>query len=84
MSNPDLILMDEISLGLAPIIVKEIYQVVREIAQTGTTVILVEQDVNRGLREADRFYCLLEGRVSLAGNPADVSKTDISKAYFGV
>lgn len=84
MSNPDLILMDEISLGLAPIIVKEIYQVVREIAQTGTTVILVEQDVNRGLRESDRFYCLLEGRVSLAGNPADVSKTDISKAYFGV
>lgn len=84
MSNPDLLLMDEISLGLAPIIVKEIYAVVREIVQTGTTVILVEQDVNRGLREADRFYCLLEGRVSLAGKPADVTQSDISKAYFGV
>ncbi len=84
MSNPDLILMDEVSLGLAPIIVNEIYTVVRQIAQTGTTVILVEQDVNRGLKEADRFYCLLEGKVSLAGNPADVTQDQISKAYFGL
>lgn len=84
MSNPDLILMDEVSLGLAPIIVNEIYAVVRQIAQSGTTVILVEQDVNRGLREADRFYCLLEGKVSLAGKPADVTQDQISKAYFGM
>ena len=84
MSNPDLILMDEVSLGLAPIIVNEIYTVVRQIAQTGTTVILVEQDVNRGLKEADRFYCLLEGKVSLEGNPADVSRDQVSKAYFGL
>ena len=84
MSNPDLILMDEVSLGLAPIIVNEIYAVVRQIAQTGTTVILVEQDVNRGLREADRFYCLLEGKVSLAGSPDEVAQEQISKAYFGM
>ncbi|MFK7802605.1 MAG: ABC transporter ATP-binding protein [Anaerolineae bacterium] len=84
MSNPDLILMDEVSLGLAPIIVNEIYAIVRQIAATGTTVILVEQDVNRGLREADRFYCLLEGKVSLSGNPADVAQDQISKAYFGM
>ncbi|MEM9773941.1 MAG: ABC transporter ATP-binding protein [Chloroflexota bacterium] len=84
MSNPDLILMDEVSLGLAPIIVNEIYTVVRQIAQTGTTVILVEQDVNRGLREADRFYCLLEGKVSLAGKPTEVDQDQVSKAYFGL
>ena len=84
MSNPDLILMDEISLGLAPIIVKDIYKVVRDIAATGTTILLVEQDVNRGLAESDRVYCLLEGKVSLSGKPGDLSKEAISKAYFGV
>ncbi len=84
MSNPDLVLMDEVSLGLAPIIVNEIYTVVRQIAKSGTTVILVEQDVNRGLREADRFYCLLEGKVSLAGTPAEISQDQVSKAYFGL
>lgn len=84
MSNPDLILMDEISLGLAPIIVKDIYKVVRDIAATGTTILLVEQDVNRGLAEADRVYCMLEGKVKLSGKPSELSKEAISKAYFGI
>ncbi|MEM7114017.1 MAG: ABC transporter ATP-binding protein [Chloroflexota bacterium] len=84
MSNPDLILMDEISLGLAPIIVRDIYRIVREIASTGTTILLVEQDVNRGLQEADRVYCMLEGKVSLSGKPSELSREAISKAYFGV
>lgn len=84
MSNPDLILMDEISLGLAPIIVKDIYKVVRDIAATGTTILLVEQDVNRGLAEADRVYCMLEGKVGLSGKPSELSKEAITKAYFGI
>jgi branched-chain amino acid transport system ATP-binding protein len=84
MSNPDLILMDEISLGLAPLIVKELYRVVREIAAQGTTVIFVEQDVTRSLQVADRVYCLLEGHVSLQGKPSDLTREEISKAYFGV
>lgn len=84
MSNPDLILMDEVSLGLAPIIVNEIYEVVRKIAAMGTTILLVEQDVNRGLRSADYVYCLLEGRISLEGKPADLNKDQIASAYFGV
>lgn len=84
MSNPDLILMDEISLGLAPIIVRDIYRIVREIASTGTTILLVEQDVNRGLQEADRVYCMLEGKVSLSGKPSELSREAISKAYFGI
>lgn len=84
MSNPDLILMDEISLGLAPLIVQELYRVVRQIAQTETTVMLVEQDVSRSLRVADRVYCLLEGRVTLKGRSSELTHAQISKAYFGV
>ena len=84
MSNPDLILMDEISLGLAPLIVQELYRVVHQIAQTETTVVLVEQDVSRSLRVADRVYCLLEGRVTLQGRPSELTHEQISKAYFGV
>ncbi len=84
MSNPDLILMDEISLGLAPIIVKALYEVVERISQAGTTVILVEQDVSRGLNSADHVYCLLEGKVSLAGKPKEISQQQVSLAYFGM
>lgn len=84
MSNPDLLLMDEISLGLAPIVVKELYNVVQRIAQFGTTVLLVEQDVSRGMNAADRVYCLLEGKVSLAGRPDEIDLQAVSRAYFGV
>jgi branched-chain amino acid transport system ATP-binding protein len=84
MSNPDVILMDEISLGLAPLLVKELYRVVREIAEAGTTVVIVEQDVSRSLQVAQRVYCLLEGWVSLHGRPSEMAHDDISRAYFGV
>ena len=84
MSNPDLILMDEISLGLAPLVVQELYHVVRAVAEAGATVILVEQDVASGLKAADRVYCLLEGKVSLEGRPAELSVDQVSRAYFGV
>jgi len=84
MSNPDLLLMDEISMGLAPIIVKELYEVVAQIVQAGTTVMLMEQDVSRGMKAANRVYCLLEGKVSLAGSPAEIGLQDVSRAYFGV
>ncbi|MBW4439319.1 MAG: ABC transporter ATP-binding protein [Pleurocapsa minor GSE-CHR-MK-17-07R] len=84
MSNPELILMDEVSLGLAPIVVNEIYEVIRRIAALGTTILLVEQDVSRGLREASYVYCLLEGRISLEGKPSDLKKEEISRAYFGI
>ena len=56
----------------------------RTVAQAGTTVILVEQDVTRGLKAADHVYCLLEGKVSLAGRPAELSLAQVSQAYFGV
>jgi branched-chain amino acid transport system ATP-binding protein len=83
MSNPSILLCDEISLGLAPIIVENIYQMIPRIRQNGTGVIVVEQDIARALRSADRFYCLQEGHVTLSGRPADVDQAAIRAAYFG-
>lgn len=84
MSNPKLLLCDEISLGLAPIIIKDIYDAVPKIKERGATLIVVEQDVNQALAVADRVYCFQEGRVSLTGTPATLTKDQISAAYFGL
>lgn len=84
MSNPDLILLDELSLGLAPIVIKDIYALLPRIVGNGLTAILVEQDVTRALASANHFLCLQEGHVSLAGAPKAFSKDQISAAYFGM
>ena len=84
MSNPRLLLCDELSLGLAPVVIKDIYQRLASIAQEGTTLVIVEQDINRALEAADRFYCLQEGRVSLTGPAATASREAIASAYFGL
>jgi branched-chain amino acid transport system ATP-binding protein len=84
MTNPDLVLLDEVSLGLAPVVVRSLYGALPSIISTGTTVVLVEQDITLALDVADRAYCLLEGRVSLAGPPADLSREAITTAYFGM
>jgi branched-chain amino acid transport system ATP-binding protein len=84
MSNPRLLLLDEISLGLAPIVVKRLYEAVPAIAAEGTTLVVVEQDVTQALRIADRAYCFLEGRISLHGRPAALTRERIRSAYFGV
>jgi branched-chain amino acid transport system ATP-binding protein len=83
MSNPDLVLFDELSLGLAPIVIKDIYAQLPKITGQGMSAILVEQDVTRALGAANQFLCLAEGRVSLAGKPGDHSRDAISAAYFG-
>jgi branched-chain amino acid transport system ATP-binding protein len=83
MSNPSILLCDEISLGLAPIIVENIYQMIPRIRENGTGVIVVEQDIARALRSSDRFYCLQEGHVTLSGRPSDVDQAAIRAAYFG-
>ena len=83
MSNPDLILLDELSLGLAPIVIKDIYELLPRITGGGLSAILVEQDVTRALATADRFMCLQEGHVSLEGEPLAYSREDITRAYFG-
>ncbi|MBA4206641.1 ABC transporter ATP-binding protein [Pannonibacter sp. Q-1] len=84
MANPELIMMDEISLGLAPVIIKSIYETLPGIVGEGLTAIIVEQDITKALAVSGRVYCLQEGRVSLSGLSAEVSRDDISRAYFGV
>jgi branched-chain amino acid transport system ATP-binding protein len=84
MSNPELILLDEVSLGLAPIVVRQVYEAIPAIGHQGTTVLVVEQDVNQALAVGNRFYCLLEGRVSLSGATGEVDHDAITEAYFGL
>ena len=84
MSNPRVLLCDEISLGLAPIVIKDIYKAVPKILEEGTTLIVVEQDINQALAVSSRLYCLQEGRVSLQGAPADLTRDAIKAAYFGL
>lgn len=84
MANPDLILFDEISLGLAPIIIKDIYDALPGIIGEGMSAIIVEQDISKALSVSSRVYCLQEGRVSLEGASDTVSREDISRAYFGI
>jgi branched-chain amino acid transport system ATP-binding protein len=74
----------EISLGLAPIVVKEIYEILGRIRQEGLTAIIVEQDVGMARLFSDRLYCFQEGRVSLTGRSNALAHEDISRAYFGV
>ncbi len=83
MSNPDLILLDELSLGLAPIVIKDIYELLPRITASGMSAILVEQDVTRALGAASHFICMQEGRVSLEGTPMGFTRDQISAAYFG-
>ena len=84
MANPDLILFDEISLGLAPVIIRQIYDALPGIVGEGMTAMIVEQDISKALSVSSRVYCLQEGRVSLEGPTKDVTHDQITAAYFGV
>lgn len=83
LANPRLMLCDEISLGLAPVVIEELYRMLPEIRRHGTAILLVEQDISRSLAVSDRFYCLLEGRVNLSGRPNEISRDEIVRSYFG-
>lgn len=83
MANPRVLLCDEISLGLAPIVIRDIYNAIPAIRAEGTSILLVEQDIVQALAVADRVYCLQEGRVSLAGRPDELTREQIHTAYFG-
>jgi branched-chain amino acid transport system ATP-binding protein len=84
MCQPKLILFDEISLGLAPLVIKNIYQRVKQINQDGITALLVEQDIQRSLKAAHYVYIMQEGKIRLHGRPADLTQEEIRKAYFGI
>lgn len=83
MMNPDLLLCDEISLGLAPSVIDQIYRALTDLQGEGLSIVLVEQDVVRAKAVSQRLYCLLEGRMTLAGPSGALRLEDISKAYFG-
>jgi branched-chain amino acid transport system ATP-binding protein len=84
MSNPKLLLCDEVSLGLAPIVVKDIYDALLEICSGGLAAIIVEQDIDTAVRVSDRVYCFMHGKVSLSGRSSELSHQQISAAYFGI
>ncbi|HXS63040.1 MAG TPA: ABC transporter ATP-binding protein [Streptosporangiaceae bacterium] len=83
-ANPKVLLLDELSLGLAPVVVHRIYAMLPQILETGLTVLLVEQDVSQAQRVATHIHCLLEGRTTLEGRPSDVTAEQIEAAYFGL
>jgi branched-chain amino acid transport system ATP-binding protein len=83
MANPKLLLVDEISLGLAPVVVQHLYQTLGAVKAEGTTLLVVEQDVSRVLAVADRVYCFRKGSVSLHDAPARLTREQIAAAYFG-
>jgi len=83
MSNPRVLLCDEISLGLAPIVIRSIYAALPKIKANGASVILVEQDIVQAMQVADRVYCFQEGRLALSARPSELSREAIHTAYFG-
>ncbi|HUZ52385.1 MAG TPA: ABC transporter ATP-binding protein [Streptosporangiaceae bacterium] len=83
-ANPRVLLLDELSLGLAPVVVRRIYGLLPQLLASGVTVLLVEQDVSQALGVASMVHCLLEGRITLAGQPAELTPAQIESAYFGV
>jgi branched-chain amino acid transport system ATP-binding protein len=83
-ANPRVLLLDELSLGLAPVVVRQIYGLLPELLSAGMTVLLVEQDVSQAVRAASRIQCLLEGRTTLEGRPDQFTPEEIEAAYFGL
>ena len=83
MSNPDVLLCDELSLGLAPVVIRDIYAAFPRIRSTGAAIVIVEQDIAQALKVADHVYCMMEGRITLSGRPSDLDRADIHAAYFG-
>lgn len=83
MSNPRVLLCDELSLGLAPVVIKDIYAAFPKIRGSGASIVIVEQDIGQALKVADHVYCMMEGRITLSGKPSDISRDQIHAAYFG-
>lgn len=84
MSNPELVLFDEISLGLAPTIIKDIYARIKQINGEGMTVVLVEQDVKRSVKTSELSHIMLKGRIVLSGQSKELTEEEIKNAYFGI
>jgi branched-chain amino acid transport system ATP-binding protein len=84
MTNPRLLLLDEVSLGLAPVVVEGVYRSLVSLIESGATILLVEQDLSRAMSVADRVACMLEGRIVLEGNRGELTREQVTEAYFGL
>jgi branched-chain amino acid transport system ATP-binding protein len=84
MTNPQVLLLDEVSLGLSPLAVDRVYSSLQKLMRSGVTIVLVEQDLNRALRVADRVICMLEGRFVAEGKASEMTREEITAAYFGL
>jgi branched-chain amino acid transport system ATP-binding protein len=84
MTNPRLLVLDEVSLGLSPMAVDGVYSSLERLGSEGTTVVLVEQDLARAIRFSDRLLCMLEGRVVLEGRADSLTREQVTAAYFGL
>jgi branched-chain amino acid transport system ATP-binding protein len=84
MTNPKLLLLDEVSLGLAPVAVEDVYHSLSTLVAGGTTIVLVEQDLARALAVATRVVCMLEGRIVLEGEAGELTREQVTNAYFGL
>jgi branched-chain amino acid transport system ATP-binding protein len=84
MTNPRVLLLDEVSLGLSPVAVNTVYESLQIVIASGATIVLVEQDLSRALRIASRVACMLEGRIVLEGKAAELSRDQVTQAYFGL
>ena len=83
MSNPRVLLLDELSLGLAPAVIQRLYAMLPTLLEGGMAVLVVEQDVTQALRASQHAHCLLEGRITLSGRPQDLAPAEVEAAYFG-
>ena len=83
MSNPRVLLCDELSLGLAPVVIRDIYAAFPSIRESGASIVVVEQDIGQAMKIADRLYCMMEGRMTLSGRPSELNRAAIHAAYFG-
>lgn len=84
MTQPKILLLDEVSLGLAPVVINDIYDKLKEIAETGLTMLIVEQNVNRSLEASDYAYVVLEGKIVMEGKSKDLNVDEVNDAYFGI
>src|SRR5271165_2458227 len=84
MANPDLLMCDEVSLGLSPVLIQDIYGAFPAMRAEGLSAIVVEQDIDAALKVADYVYCFLHGKITLHGAPSDLTRDQISAAYFGI
>jgi branched-chain amino acid transport system ATP-binding protein len=84
MTNPRLLLLDEVSLGLAPVAVEGVYHSLERLIEGGATIVLVEQDLARAMRVSNRVVCMLEGRIVLEGSPQELTREQVTEAYFGL